>query len=398
MRLAIFWHDLLPYHLARLKALSEAGQANGHSIQGFILCAAATPATRDAQQALGEQLTILSQDPTTAGEFSHHSKQQLLTALDHLQPDAVAIIGYTGLVTRAALGWCRYHRRGAILMLSSQRADYSRVWWREWPKRQLVSYYDAAFVSGKPQLDYARQLGVPTKRIATGYGVVDNDFWRAGAATARGQARQIQHHYGVPSRFFLTACRFVPKKNLTGLLNAYARYVAQTGTAPWGLVLVGDGELAPQLRQQVATLGLADLVHFLGYLPAPEMAAIYGVAAAFVLPSAYAEQWGLVVNEAMAAGLPVLVSKICGCVADLVIEGETGFTFDPTNEQVLADLLGSITQQESLREHMGRKAQQHIQHYSPARFAQNLFSLAETAIQHAQTRRWPLWPVPTNWF
>ena len=399
MRLAIFWHDILHYHAARIAALLSLAEQTGNTVQAFILCSASSERpSYEYHTAIKDKIKVLSEDPSVAGEFSRHSKRQLLTELDRFNPDVVAIIGYTGCVSRAALAWCRYHRRGAILMLSSHATDYKRVWWKEWPKARLVSLYDAAFVSGKPQAAYARQLGLPPERIVSGYGVVDNNFWRDGAALARANRVPWRNHHVNLEHFFLTACRFVPKKNLTGLVNAYAKYVAQAGSNPWSLVIVGDGKLAPVLQQQVAELNLAHLVHFPGYLSADEMAKVYGLASAFVLASTYAEQWGLVVNEAMAAGLPVLVSHICGCVPDLVIEGETGFRFDPTNEQQLAELfLRCSTGKIELTE-MGRQAQAHIQHYSPEKFAQNLFAAAHIAIKHAHSRRWQIWPSPPLWF
>ncbi|MGB0383282.1 MAG: glycosyltransferase family 4 protein [Ardenticatenaceae bacterium] len=398
MKIAIFWHDILHYHVARIAALLQLAERTGHTVQAFILCSAYSELPSfEYHTTIKDKVKILSEEPSVAGEFSRHSKRQLLTELDRFNPDVVAIIGYTGCVSRGALAWCRYHRRGAILMLSSHATDYKRVWWKEWPKARLVRLYDAAFVSGKPQAAYAQQLGVPPERIVSGYGVVDNDFWRDGAALARANPVRWRTDLAMPEHFFLTACRFVPKKNLTGLLNAYAKYVAQAGSTPWALVIVGDGNLAPLLQQQVAELNLADLVHFPGYLPADEMATLYGLASAFVLASAYAEQWGLVVNEAMAAGLPVLVSQICGCVSDLVIEGKTGFTFDPSKEEQLAELFLNCSTGKLEWSDMGRQAQAHIQHYSPEHFAHNLFAAAQMAIKHARSRRWQSWPSPSFW-
>lgn len=398
MRLAIYWYDLLPYHIARVRALAALAPAQAATVKAFILCAGAPDLPAATYQAtLDAHMTIFSQDAQTAGEFSHLSKRQLLAALDQFQPDAVAIIGYTGPVAHAALGWCRRYRRGAVLMLSSQAADFNRIWWKEWPKRQLVSLYDAAIVSGQAQAAYARQLGLASTQIWPGYGVVDNEFWQTQATATRTNAPFWREHYGLPAHFFLTVCRFVPKKNLAGLLNAYATYVRQCDSKPWSLVLVGDGELGPALRQQVIDLQLTGLVHFLGHLQAADMAKVYGLASAFILASAYAEQWGLVVNEAMAAGLPVLVSNICGCVPDLVYEGETGFTFTPTDTQAIAGLLTRVASGQIDLHAMGCKAQAHIAHYSPQQFAQNLFAAAEAAMHNAQARRWPIWPRLQWW-
>jgi glycosyltransferase involved in cell wall biosynthesis len=84
-------------------------------------------------------------------------------------------------------------------------------------------------------------------------------------------------------------------------------------------------------------------VLFPGFRKGKELGTYYGLASCFILPSLQ-EQWGLVVNEAMAAGLPVLVSQTSGCAPDLVQEGVNGFTFDPTNPMQLAELMEKIAQ------------------------------------------------------
>lgn len=201
---------------------------------------------------------------------------------------------------------------------------------------------------------------------------------------------------GLPARFFLTVSRLVPKKNVSGLIRAYANYVKQV-ESPWSLVIVGDGEQAAALREEVRRMGLNHLITFLGYLQADALAQLYPLASAFVLASAYYEQWGLVVNEAMAAGLPVLVSNICGCVPDLIVEGVTGFSFNARNENELASLLCKVAHGNLNLVEMGRHAQEHIANYSPENFAETLFALAQIAKGHAQARRWHYW-IPPEFF
>ena len=398
MRLAIFWRDLLHYHVARIMALQTTAARLGHQVDAFALAPAAPDLPRAGYHArLGSNFRLLSDDVAQTGEDSPYSKHQLLAQLDVCNPDVVAIIGYTGQVARSALGWCRYHRRGALLLLESQAKDYPRRRLPEWLKARLVSLYDAALVSGQPHARYAISLGLSQAQIWSGYSVVDNHFWQMHAEQVRAQPTPWRERYGLPTRFFLTASRFVAKKNIAGLLNAYADYVRQSTAPAWSLVIVGDGELAPSLRRQVAALGLTQLVHFPGYLAAEEMAHYYGLASAFILASAYAEQWGLVVNEAMAAGLPVLVSDICGCAPDLVIEGVTGFTFSPREPAALTGLLRHCAEGAVDLAALGRQGQAHIQQYSVERFAENLFTAATFAAYHADRRRHLFWPPPRYW-
>ena len=95
------------------------------------------------------------------------------------------------------------------------------------------------------------------------------------------------------------------------------------------------------------------------------------------------EQWGLVVNEAMAAGLPVLVSERCGCFADLVIKGVNGFGFDPYNSEQLTKLMLKISSDDCDREKMGQASLKHIEKYSPDYFAQGFVKAVEYATTHS---------------
>lgn len=399
MKLAIFWADLLHYHISRLKALIDLGAKSGHKVFPFVLSPKSPelPIT-GYQDLLGSHIKVLANDPQSAGPYSWTSKQLLLEFLDEVKPDVVAIIGYDGKVSRAALAWCRYHRKAAVLMFVSQKKDSVRRWWKEAFKSALVRMYDAALVGGSTHIDYAVELGMGRDRIYTGYNVVDNQFWYDTAKLAKAAPHLWRKRFQLPERFFLSAGRFIPKKNFEGLLRAYAIYVRQVPSEPWHLVIAGDGATRPKLDTLVGQLELTGKVHFPGYLPAQDMAPLYGLASAFILPSAFFEQWGLVVNEAMAGGLPVIVSEICGCAPDLVIDGVTGFKFNPYNEEQLADLMVEFTIGKFNLQKMGANAHQLVvDKYSPEVFAHNLLVAANAAIIHASSRRWQLFPPPCLW-
>lgn len=394
MRIVIFWTDFMHYHVARIQGATHLANRCGHEVFPIAL----RPGSPDLPVAgyhalLNGRGRVLVDSPQLGHIQSPHAARQMIAALQEIGPDAVAIAGYDNRVALAALGWCRRHRRGAILMSESKRSDFARHPWKEWSKRGLLTAFDAALVGGKAQMAYAIELGIPSARVFTGYDVVDNDFWAAWADRARQEAPRWRAQLNLPEHFFLTACRLVPKKNVAGLLRAYARYAAQEAV-PWSLVIAGDGPLRAELESLAQSLGVARQVHFLGYLSADQMGPVYGLASAFVLASTYSEQWGLVVNEAMAAGLPVLVSQICGCVPDLVVPGVTGYAFDPADEPALAQLLARCSRGEIDLAQLGRASQKHMQAYSPQTFAKNLIAAAEAAVSHAQKRRLNVWPLP----
>lgn len=265
-----------------------------------------------------------------------------------------------------------------VLMSESTAWDEPRVGWREAVKSRIVRMFDAALVGGRPQAEYVVQLGMPRERVFLGYDVVDNTHFARSAAPPP----EIARWDGRP--FFLCSARLIQKKNLPRLLEAFARYRAMAAASAWNMVLLGDGELRAQLEAKAAELGLGAALLMPGFRQYPELPGWYQAASCFVHAST-SEQWGLVVNEAMAAGLPVLVSNRCGCARDLVHEGVNGFTFDPFDVEQLAVLMYRIAHGDVDRAAMGAASQKIIADWGPERFARGLKDAVECAI--AQPRR-----------
>ena len=387
MKIAIYWEDLLHYHVARISAAQALARSEGSAVIAYTLRPASPELPREGyHHLLADGVTVLTPDSGLAGVHSPASACALVERLNDDDPDAVAIVGYDNRVALMALDWCRRRKRGAILMTESQRGDFRRSAVKEWLKRRISGCFDATLVGGRAHIAYAHDLGFASSQIFPGYDAVDNDFWANWSLRVRQEEDLWRSKLQLPARFFLTAGRLVPKKNMAGLIGAYYRYANTSIDEPWPLVIAGDGELAGDLRDLVGKLGLDQQIRFAGYLSAEELAPFYALASAFVLASAYAEQWGLVVNEAMAAGKPVLVSNICGCAPDLVVHGVTGFSFDPADEAELAHLLLQCASGQFDLAAMGRSAQDHIALFSPQVFARNLLDAAARAAAHANHR------------
>ena len=136
----------------------------------------------------------------------------------------------------------------------------------------------------------------------------------------------------------------------------------------------------------ISDLALADHVLLPGFKQYNELPAYYGLASAFVHAST-TEQWGLVVNEAMASGLPVLVSDRCGCATDLVQEGRNGFTFDPGNVEQLAQFMFEISAFQPLKlSAFGDISRQIISGFDVAAFGRGLLQAVEVALQRPVAR------------
>jgi 1,2-diacylglycerol 3-alpha-glucosyltransferase len=376
MRVSIFFFDFGHYHVARCFALRNLLRSRGGEACIYALREKAPDRPVMGEHGLlGQSIRVLSSNNVPINSWANAWK--IFSVLNQDQPEAVAIPGYRSWPCYAALAWCKLNSRIAVLLSESQRQDFSRSAVKEWLKRRLVKQFDAALVGGAPHVEYALELGLSREVIFTGYDVVDNLFWEKTAEAVRPNRDECSRRLGLPTEFFLASCRFIPKKNLEGLVTAYARYLSRAGEAPWHLVICGSGPLEAQIRGTVDQLGLQDKVHLPGYHDSENMASVYGLASAFVHASSYAEQWGLVVNEAMASGLPVLVSRVCGCAPDLVRDGVNGFTFDPFDLEGLARLLLKMSSGEVDLEAMGQASREIIANFSPEIFARNLLQAIE---------------------
>jgi 1,2-diacylglycerol 3-alpha-glucosyltransferase len=386
----VIFHHIGPYHHARLNAaadrLSVAGiewSAKGYDAWG----AAATPA----------RYHKLSLFPEATDHFpgSAELRCAFWSALEQTNPDVVAVNGWNNFGSLIAANWCLRRRIPMVVMSESSRQDEPRTWWKEAIKRRIVGLYSAGLVGGQRHVEYLVELGMPRERVFTGYDVVDNEHFRQKAEEVRGQKSEVRQKYALPENYFLASARFIEKKNLPKLIQAYAEYrdrLKGTGVTdpgynrgvPWDLVVLGDGPLKAYLCRLISDLRLKEHVHLPGFEPYDELPVYYALANAFVHAST-TEQWGLVVNEAIASGLPVIVSERCGCVPELV-QGN-GFTFDPTNEHELtARLLEMASLSDEERKRLGDNSYRIAANFAPERFGEGLERAASMAMGVPQKR------------
>jgi glycosyltransferase involved in cell wall biosynthesis len=375
VRVAVLFDRLGPYHWARLNA---AGRLLRVAALEFFAESADYAWDKVVQSGAFERVTLFPETDRGVGTVSEF-KRRLAEAFAKVRPLAVAVPGWSECGALAALGWCQRHAVPAVVMSESTAGDEPRRWWREAVKRRLISWFSAGLVGGRLHADYLARLGMPADRIFQGYDAVDNEYFRTRADQARQRAAEVRQRLGLPERFFLASARFIEKKNLPNLMAAYAEYRESAGVAAWKLVLLGDGPLRAEIEARIAALALKDDVCLPGFKQYGELPEYYALAGAFVHASS-SEQWGLVVNEAMAAGLPILVSERCGCAADLVEPGRNGFTFDPGNVGQIADLMQRVAGPGADPEAMGRASREIIARWSVGNFAVNLERAVNAAL------------------
>jgi glycosyltransferase involved in cell wall biosynthesis len=261
-------------------------------------------------------------------------------------------------------------------MSETKEDDARRIWWKELVKRRRLRAASAALVGGQKQRDYLVKLGIARERIFFGYDVVDNAYFSRGASEARAKAGPIRRQHRLPERYFFVCTRFLPRKNVDGLLRAYAAYRSKC-REPWDLVIAGSGTQQPALRRLEENLGVKG-VAWCGFIQYEQLPIYYGLASAFIHP-ATTEPWGLVVNEAAACGLPLLVSSTVGAGYELVVEGENGWLFDPLDTNDLASTMTRMTEADAARiVTMGQAAAATAEQWSPQRFGIGLLNAIAT--------------------
>lgn len=382
-KLAVVWSRFGPYHLARLRG-AAATIPNWRVVGLEIAGEDRDYAWERTDGADGfERVTVFP-------ERNYHDLPRarlvagVRAALDKIRPNALAINGWSVPEALAALSWARQNRVSAILM-SESLADGRRSWWKETVKRVIVRQFDAALVGGRPHAAYLERLGFPADRIRLGYDAIDNAYFEVESDRARASDEALRRRLNLPEKYFFACTRFLPRKNLDGLVRAYAKYRG-IARSPWGLVIAGSGEEQRNLRQLADSLGIAGAVVWPGFIQYPELPTYFGLAGAFVHP-AKAEPWGLVVNEAAACALPLLVARPVGAASELVREGETGLLFNPNDDADIARVLTTISlSSKDEGKRFGDNARALAAQWSPARFGRELSAAVADAPSRTRSR------------
>lgn len=281
--------------------------------------------------------------------------------------DACLVNGWYLKSCLQAIHACRQQHIPVLVRGDSQLKTF-RPWTtriaKYWPYRWFLSKIDAHLYVGRANRAYLRHYGVQERRLFFAPHFVDNDRFVEGADRARREGAatllRAEHGAGPDEVVFLFAGKLIAKKRPGDFVEAIATLNAR-GVQARGFIL-GSGPLEAALRRQAAACGAP--VQFLGFHNQRAMPTCYAAADCLVLPSDGGETWGLVVNEAMACGVPAIVSDAVGCAEDMVVEGETGFTYPCGDTGALADRMQSLVAgRTESSEHVRRQASAHAARY-----------------------------------
>jgi len=240
---------------------------------------------------------------------------------------------------------------------------------RPWHKRLLKAVmlrplFRSAYglYIGENNRRYFEHYGMlPSKLFPARY-CVDNEFFRGKAIEYASTRREVRSGLGISddNPVILFTGKFIEKKQPLLLIEAFARLRRET---PCWLLMVGDGPLRQSMADLISRLRVPNIV-LPGFFNQTELPRAYTAADIFVLPSAYMETWGLVVNEAMNFSLPVVVTDKVGCAADLVQDGWNGFVVNHQSIDALKNAIARLVKDSNLRQVFGRRSYELVSGYN----------------------------------
>lgn len=293
--------------------------------------------------------------------------KKMLYWVRKFKPDVVNISGYYEPAMNTVLFYCRLVGIKVIISVDSTEEDKPNIWWKEAIKRFVVNRAQGFFCYGSKAAEYMLKFGAKPHQILLENNAVDNQKIASIYKEAY-QTREVEKEkYGLRPFNFIYTGRLMAIKNVANLLIAFAKLKPQN----WGVVILGDGAEGENLRKYVADEQLEGVRFIEGqaWYNVPKFMALGDV---FVLPS-YSEPWGLVVNEAMVGGMPVIVSNKCGSSHDLVKNGENGYTFNPYDTDELAAIMKKFVDDPTIIKSFGAISQAIIKKYSPEQVAQEMY-------------------------
>lgn len=277
--------------------------------------------------------------------------------------------------------------RRPLLVREEQTLLHRRALWKQTAKQiGLRALFRRAYglYIGSQNRRWFEYYGIPDERLFFTPYCVDNDHFQAEAARLAPARQTLQREFGITEGagpVILTVARLIPKKQPQFLLEAFSRLRPHRRCT---LLIVGSGELEDELRVRVRDQAIPDVV-FAGFLNQSEVPRAYACADIFVLASAYDETWGLVTNEAMNFGLPVIVSDKVGCGTDIVRPGDNGFVVPANDPQPLAERLGELVADAELRRRFGARSREIIDTWSYDVTAKGVLDAVAAAVG---TERW----------
>jgi len=297
---------------------------------------------------------------------------QIISEIFHGEFDAIWVHGYARITNWMAFLAAR--TKGLPILL---RGESNLLRQRPWSVRlgkmlwlrSLLSQVTACLYIGKNNREYWEHYGANRNKLFFMPYVVNNDFFQERAKYHRPDRNRIREEFGIKDErpIILFCGKLVPWKQPLLLLEAYSHVRREF---PCALLFVGDGVLRSQMEDRIASESIND-VYIAGFKNQSEVSKAYTAADILTLPSAD-EPWGLVINEGMNFGLPVVTTNRVGCAVNLVQQQVNGFVVSHDRVDEFADALESLVSNQKLRLEYGANSLSIIQKWNFGRCVDGL--------------------------
>jgi glycosyltransferase involved in cell wall biosynthesis len=328
----------------------------------------------------GYKYRVLNNVASSQGvtHFKGCDTPEIKSVLRELQIDVVVVNGWVVKTCLQTLWACK--RLGIPCIVRGEANNLRhRPWWKRFLQRLLVRRFDAFLPIGKASRQFYRSHGISDDRMFDAPYCVENERFARAATAAEPRRSELRARWNIPENAvcFLYCGKFEHKKHPVELVEAFlqacqALRESASVSKRIHLLLVGDGELRPHCEELVTRHSSLAAFTFTGFLNQTQIVEAYVTADVLVLPSDAGETWGLVVNEAMACGLPAIVSDQVGCASDLIESDVTGWVLESGNWEQLTDLFCRLASRSHPISEMAEACRSRVTNYSPENAAEGI--------------------------
>lgn len=329
MKIVALHTDFRIYWPARLQALNTTLNKRGDTLEVIEIAGEGSHyafSKKEQQTSLPWHILFPKEKPENLK--GNTIKEKLFSLLNSLNPDII-IAGAIAFPSGAlAVAWGKKNNKKVIVFDDAKIEAVQRNPIVNFIKQAVYNGVDAMIYPAPDWEETGKYWNFKKEQLFYGVDVVDNNFW--------GCPSNLKYQWG---KYFVSVGRQIPKKNYFLIAQAYVRYQKEMGNDAFEWVLIGDGPEHERIVRLIHDNQCEDKVHFLPFLAQTELPAIYQHAEAVICNSNNEETWGLVINEAMAGGCPIIASIQCGATHTLVHESVNGFQFSCNDIDKLTELM-----------------------------------------------------------
>jgi glycosyltransferase involved in cell wall biosynthesis len=366
----IYWNNIpAPYMVERFNAVIRRGNVDLEAWFG----ARTDP---DRSWTIDESTWQFPHRYLSRVGISRHRLSMPTPVLTVRRPDLlVSLYATPSFLVGLRLAWWRGWRT-ALWVEVTFDSWVRRRGWKEALKRAVFQRVDGIITAGQDGRAFAMRYGVPSERVHIARHVVDAEYFASESAAARPARDVIRSQLGLSGVVFVYIGRLWWGKGTGPLLAAYTALERELpgGTS---LLIVGDGPEEVRIAQLARSEGLS--VKLAGFRQRAELPSMYAAGDVFVFPT-LGDPYGLVVDEAMAAGLPVISTTAAGEIRERVVDDVNGYLVPPNDPVALAAAMHRLAVDPALRHQMGARSAEMIAPYTPDSWAQAFEKAVETIL------------------